>query len=735
MQHAIHPQTLKRLTYAQITIFLLCMLGAHWSFAEDRFSTERLLGDEEIPWEISANSLSYREKESVYVARGDVIIKKGDQSLYAKEAIYNKQTGIATVSGDVRFEVAGDVLTGEQGTFNLRTQTGKIQNGTLFLIENHFYVRGGTMEKLGPATYSIKDCRVTTCDSQNPAWSITGSKVKVTFEGYGKVKNAVFRVRGIPLLYLPYAIFPAKTERQTGVLPPSRAGYSSRKGPDIEVPFFWAISDQTDATFYQRLMGRRGYMQGLEYRYIADEGSKGIGLFDILSDKIGEKNLNDPDEVELSPFPRTNRTRYWLRGKADQNLPFDLIARMDADFVSDQDYLEEFEGGLHGLEERPNFPAESGRPFEERYSPTRRSALRLSRDQAEYSLQASGSYHQRPENPPEDETSQPLIGLDFRVLPNQLREFPVFFNLGSDYDYVWREFGEKGHRLALEPELRVPLWVLGERLELEPMIRYTYVAQWFDGDRTDEEHQDRRAYEASVRVLTNLERIYDLDWRNAKKLKHRIWPTLAYRYRVPQDPEDPKPWFEPIDSEGKVNQIILTLENFLDARLEDEKGDVTYRQWATLELEQAFDIDEARRDKDDGKKRPFAPLTVTTTVHPFPNIDLLGFTTWDHHDQQIKSVDLSLDLAVDRSGGRKDTFQIDYQYQTDVTEAINFSADVNLAYGFSAGSSLRRELRFNQSVYDSFWLDYHSQCWGAKFIVEKENADTGVLVRFRLLGF
>ena len=127
------------------------------------------------------------------------------------------------------------------------------------------------------------------------------------------------------------------------------------------------ISDQVDATLYQRYMSERGYMQGLEFRYLADEKSKGIFLFDILSDKIEEKNMDDPDELEISPFTRTNHTRYWLRGGADQNLPFGFSARLDTDYVSDQDYFREFQGSLLGYQGRPDLTRELGRSLEERY--------------------------------------------------------------------------------------------------------------------------------------------------------------------------------------------------------------------------------------------------------------------------------------------------------------------------------------------------------------------------------
>ena len=61
-------------------------------------------------------------------------------------------------------------------------------------------------------------------------------------------------------------------------------------------------------------MSRRGYMQGLEFRYVSDKESKGTFLFDILSDRE-DKDMTDPDDISISPYSRTNDTRYWFRGR------------------------------------------------------------------------------------------------------------------------------------------------------------------------------------------------------------------------------------------------------------------------------------------------------------------------------------------------------------------------------------------------------------------------------------
>ncbi len=704
--------------------------------AQTLFSKEKLKLDENAPWKITAKRLSYDEKTNEYRAKGDVLIVRGDQTLSAQEATYNRGTGVANVAGKVRLKSGNDILTGEKGVFHLREQTGWIENGRLFLKQNHYYLSGGTMEKTGENTYVIKKCRLTTCDGENPAWSITGSEVTVTIEGYGEVKHAAFRVKDWPFLYVPYMLFPAKTKRQTGLLPP-RIGYSNRNGADMEIPFFWAISDQTDATLYERYMSRRGYMQGLEFRYVESKESKGVFLGDFLRDRIETKDMTDPDELKISPFPRNNENRFWLRSRADQNMPFGVTARLDVDVVSDQDYLREFQSGLLGYEARPDLTDMFDRPVEERYAPTRRSALRLSKEWENTSVQALSSYHQRPDDPVHDQMPQPLAGVEASLAPSALHDLPVYLGMNSNYDFVWREEGATGSWLSLSPDLRFPWKILNGYVNVEPSFRYTL--DTYKLDRTEEGLDDaavKGAYDAACRLSSNMARVYDTGWNTATRLKHRIRPALTYRYRVPYGDKEERPWFDPVDQEGRVNQIIISLENFLDARLEHGKGKVQYRQWGTFTLSQGYDIDEATRDRaaSGEKKKPLTPLSADLLVTPFQNLDLRGNGQWDHYDHEFSAGSLSLALSVPRAGGRWDHYGVDFLYDKDTAKSLGFDWDLNLLYGFWTGMAFRKNLLAGQSIYTRYWVGYKSQCWGVHVSLAREDQDTSIMLGFHLLG-
>ncbi len=707
--------------------------------------------NDEIPWNITAKSLEYNEKEGTYLAEGDVVITKAQQTLYTQHAVFNVKTGIAEVSGGLRLETDGDIITGKEGSFNLNTQTGELVDASLFLRANNYYISGSLMQKTGEDSYLIKDCTVTTCDGVNPDWTITGSEVKVTVEGYGTMKNSAFRVRGLPIIYIPYMIFPAKAKRQTGLLPP-RVGYSTLNGGEFEVPFFWAISDQTDATLYSRYMSKRGYMQGAEFRYVVDESSKGLIEFDILSDKKKTKNMTDQDELDITPFDRTNSTRYWARGRADQNLPFGVVARIDADYVSDQDYLREFEEKLFGFSTRTNLADESSRPIQEKRSPTRRSALRLGFDGESYTLQGITSYWQPVGDPADIKvTEQPLGGLSFTLLPEQFMGLPIFFNLESDYDYIWSDEANKGNSLSISPQVNFPFW-LGPYVEFEPSFNYTYNSIWADDNAGKSDHQYQSVYEAGARLATNAERVYDIEWFNAKKLRHKISPVLTYIFRGYRTDGDETPWFSPVgrgdfeapwfdsssqdeDENKDRNRIAFSLENFLDARFEDKKGRVSYSQLVNFKLTQGYDIDNARSDDDENK--PLTPLKALLIITPFSSLNLRGSAGWDHYENRFSQATIAGNLSVNRSGGMTDTYEVNYRYYQDIADGqtnVNFRANVNVVYGFSVGGSLQRDMDKNKNLSSAGWVGFQRQCWGLRLGASREMGNTDVIVVLRLIG-
>src|SRR5205814_5190105 len=91
--------------------------------------------------------------------------------------------------------------------------------------------------------------------------------VVLSIDHYAFLRNAVFNVKGVPLLYAPLMYYPTKKDaRATGILLPT-VGQTSLRGESIHDAFFWVFNRSQDATFMHDWFSKTGQGYGSEYRY------------------------------------------------------------------------------------------------------------------------------------------------------------------------------------------------------------------------------------------------------------------------------------------------------------------------------------------------------------------------------------------------------------------------------------------------------------------------------------
>ena len=231
---------------------------------------ESVIQDPNLPWQLEADKVDYDQPADEYTATGNVLIYKGNVRLSADFVRFDNKSMTAYAEGNVVLTNGEDVLSGTSMDVELQNQTGSVQDGYLFIKENNYHITGNVIKKVGAKTYTIDDATMTTCDGDNPDWKVTGKKVKIKENGQGSAWHATMWARKMPVLYTPYFYYPARKDRQTGLLWP-QGGTSDRWGAYYSQPFFWAIDKSSDATFYGQYMADRGFRPGAEYRYYLDE--------------------------------------------------------------------------------------------------------------------------------------------------------------------------------------------------------------------------------------------------------------------------------------------------------------------------------------------------------------------------------------------------------------------------------------------------------------------------------
>ncbi|HEX7228764.1 MAG TPA: putative LPS assembly protein LptD, partial [Candidatus Binatia bacterium] len=199
---------------------------------------------------VTADKLSTSDGSNQIEATGSVELKRDLTTLKADEVRVNRTTQDVEAKGKVTVDdPEWKVKSADSIQMNMEQETGEIQNGDLFLENGHVSMSGRRLQKLGGQSYHFEDGFFTTClcESGAPSWKFFAEQMNLDLEGVGTVKNAYFYVFDVPVLYVPYGIFPIKAERQTGLLFP-QVGQSNKDGFRYLQPFYWAMSKSTDST-------------------------------------------------------------------------------------------------------------------------------------------------------------------------------------------------------------------------------------------------------------------------------------------------------------------------------------------------------------------------------------------------------------------------------------------------------------------------------------------------------
>ena len=327
-----------RLWIAALAIVLACAAVADPATQLSELS-ERL---SEEPFELTADSLHYDIKRELYIGRGNVVIKQSGRTLRADWVAFNRKTGAGLASGNVQLEDAGDLVTADFVEFELETIQGVLHRARLESQTSRFRASAAEIAKTGANTYSFREGRFTTCRCPDPndtdPWVLESEEAELEVEGYATARNTTFDVFGVPLVWIPWMIFPVKTERQTGFLFPEFS-LGSFHGFDFGLPFFWAINDQAGLVKTPRYSVVRGPGAVARFDYAAGENSDGEMYAAYYRDQ--EIDAKTPKE----PY---GRNRWSTHGVHDWSLPSHLRFETNYRFASDNDVPFDFrELGVH----------------------------------------------------------------------------------------------------------------------------------------------------------------------------------------------------------------------------------------------------------------------------------------------------------------------------------------------------------------------------------------------------
>lgn len=663
---------------------------------------------ENEPLYIKAESLRYLAKHHLFVAEGNVDITYRQSHLTADRVEFNELTGDAIAIGNVRYEEDGETVAAERTELNFDTEEGEIFQGALAFEGNH-YITGYKIEKTGEETYVVYRGSYTACRGDSPAWSFRCTRAKVEQGEYLQAWNAVGYVKGIPIIYFPYIVYPIKNERQSGFLVPD-IGRSTNNGFTLTNAYFWALSPSQDVTLSHTYYEKRGHRFDLEYRYLYSGDTDGTLLGKYFPDQESEE---------------VKRRLSWNHR---QELPYDIKTIVNLDLTSDDQFDQDFETDLDARTKRE---LKSNVSFTKKFS---QHTIRLLFDRLD---------NLREENT--DQAKQTFPELQVKSQIPKIFGTPLDFSQQTKLSRLQeegkdaKEFG----RLDMYATFRLPITIIDQALTLTPAVnlRETYYTR----DATTAADQDleakpvhREYYDVTVDLNgPKLNRIFDLgNAYRIQKVKHLIEPHMRFSF-VPEIETVNVPKFDGIDWSSRnrsrtlqygVTQRLLAKRVKADdwKRFHDDNDDIAFeeldtenKEIASLSLNQSYSFEADRRK--------FSDISLRFTTTPLEPYTVTVDSSYDVYIQSFVKTNVNVQAqlwnfwTVGVRWNRTATVKRETDDITAIHRSLNVDTQLILFEDSSADPSEKTGLRLTYSgqfnvengkhIKDSFGLTYSAQCW------------------------
>lgn len=281
----------------------------------------------DLPADINIEFRQLRQTEDGdYLFTGPVVITWRSSRIQA-DSISLRDKRYVEAEGNVLIVWGGNRVFGSRLSYDLDEERGIVEDA-IGQVESDYLFWAESAEKIGSDLVLLKKATVTTCTQPSPYWSFAVSTAKIRVDHYARMWNARLRARKLPLIYLPYFIWPVKRDRAAGLLMPEFHTTEDR-GNAITEELFIPLGRSADMTLLGRYYTKAGFGGGGELRFVPN--SQGAGYLNgfFIDDKVSDSSRYRAE------YRQTQKFRNGFRMVADINL------------VSDFEYFSDFERELN----------------------------------------------------------------------------------------------------------------------------------------------------------------------------------------------------------------------------------------------------------------------------------------------------------------------------------------------------------------------------------------------------
>ncbi len=212
--------------------------------------------------------------------------------------------------------------------YNFQTRKGKIDVGDTKVDEGFYH--GEDIKKVDTDILFVARGRFTTCDAPHPHFYFGSPKMKVTMQDKVVAEPIYLYIADVPVFALPFAVFPNKGGRRSGIIAPAY-GEDGQRGRFLRhLGYYWAINEYFDWNVQADLYTKGGWAAASRFQYNLRYYLNGGIHAEYKKLHTGEDN--DPAEL------RSIQDSYRISVNHNQDIDPTTRFNVDFTFASDNAY-------------------------------------------------------------------------------------------------------------------------------------------------------------------------------------------------------------------------------------------------------------------------------------------------------------------------------------------------------------------------------------------------------------
>ncbi|MDH3342758.1 MAG: LPS assembly protein LptD [Gammaproteobacteria bacterium] len=259
---------------------------------------------------------------------GNVIIEKHELRITADKAAYDANTDSINIDGNVHVDTSNIAIDADLGRISKEKQSSFFEGVAFQIGQQNMRGKAASISASKADNTELNDTSITSCNQEDPDWSLNADNISLNYEEeYGSAEDVTLQFMGVPFLYVPYMEFPIGDRRRSGLLVPE-LGYSSSRGSELSIPWYWNIAPNHDAVLAPHSMSKRGVQLDTQYRFLTEISHGQMDASFLNNDKI------------------TDESRHQFQYRQYTRFSSDLNMAIDVQDVSDMEYFNDFSNNL-----------------------------------------------------------------------------------------------------------------------------------------------------------------------------------------------------------------------------------------------------------------------------------------------------------------------------------------------------------------------------------------------------